>query len=54
MKSGCDIAARLAQVVYDADGDLVDDGQEMCVIQMDMENAFNLQARRVIAFRWAS
>ena len=48
MKSGREIAARLAQVVYDVDGEMVDDGEEMCVIQMDMENAFNLQARRVI------
>ena len=48
VKGGCEIGARLAQMVYDVGGDDVEGGEQMCLIQMDLENAFNLQARRKI------
>ena len=48
VKGGCEIGARLAQVAYDVDLDMVEDGEEMCLIQLDLENAFNMQGRRQI------
>ena len=48
VKGGCEIGARLAQVAYDLDVDQVEGGEMMCLIQLDLENAFNLQGRRKI------
>jgi len=48
VKGGCEIGARLAQVAYDIDVDQVEGGEKMCLIQLDLENAFNLQGRRKI------
>ena len=41
IKGGCEIGARLAQVIYDHEGASREGGEEMCLIQMDLENAFN-------------
>ena len=48
IKGGCEIGARLAQVIYDHEGASREGGEEMCLIQMDLENAFNRQSRRRI------
>ena len=48
IKGGCEIGARLAQVIYDHEGETLEGGEEMCLEQMDLENAFNRQARRRI------
>jgi len=49
VKGGCEIGARVAQIAYDSGGAGLEDGEEqMCLIQLDLENAFNLQARRQI------
>ena len=45
VQDGCGIGARLAQVALDTDGDMaVEGGEEMCILQMELGNVFNLQA----------